>query len=56
MTILNTVILILMHFFTCSPFKVYYFAIMLSSSNVKPDVCQLEATLHNDVGFAAVYR
>ena len=52
----NTVSLILMHFFTFSHFKVFYFAPTASaSSNVKPDVSQTEVTFHNDVGFATVY-
>ena len=56
MTILNTVIPILMHFFHIFTFKVYYFAPTASdSSNVKPDVIQSEATFGNDIGFETVY-
>ena len=46
-----------MHFFTCSPFKVYYFATTAGTvRNVKPDAGQSEVTFQNDVGFATVYR
>ena len=55
MTISNTVTLILMHFFTFSPFKVNNFAPTTSvPSNVIPDVSQPEVTFHNDVRFGTV--
>ena len=57
LTTVNTVIPVLMHLFTFSPLKVHFFASMANVfSHVKPDVSQSEATSHNFVGFATVYR
>ena len=51
------VIPILIHFFTLTPLKVYYFAPTTSaSSNVKPDASQSKAMFHNDIRFATVYH
>ena len=56
MTIFNTVIPILVHFFTFLPFKVNYFAPSVSAFGiVKPNISQSQAAFHNDVGFATVY-
>ena len=54
MTIFNTVIPFLMHFFHISPYKNAPAA--SASNNVKPVVSQSEDTFHNDVGFATIYR
>ena len=57
MIILNTLIPILMNFFTFSPFKMYYFEpIATDFSSVEPDISQSETTFHIGVRFATVYR
>ena len=55
MTIFNTIIPILILFFTFSPVKLLYFAQQESvASDIKPHVSQWKVTLHNDVGFSTV--
>ena len=57
MTIFNTVILIVVSFFIFVSSKVNYFAPIASTfSKEKTDVCQSDATMYYDVGFAIVYR
>ena len=51
MTIFNTVIPILMHFF-----HIFTFQMASAFSSVKPDVSQSEVSFYNDVRFATVYR
>ena len=56
MTIFNTVIPILMHYFTFFPFKMFICVPKSSGvSDVKPDISQWKVTLHNDVRFLTVY-
>ena len=52
----NTVVPILMFFFTFSLFKMYYFAPIASAfSDIKPYISQLEVTFPNNVTFATLY-
>lgn len=56
MILFSTGIPIVMHYFTFSSFKVYHIAPQQNKfRNVKPNVSQSGATIHNNVGFATVY-
>ena len=57
MTTFIAFIPIQMHFFTLSLFKVYFFAITAGAScNINPDISQSDATIHNGLVIATVYR
>ena len=57
MTIIYSLISMLMHCFTFSPFKLYYICTYPSAfSNVKPVLCQSEAMFYIEVEFVTVYN